>query len=847
MISIVAASIASAQVLEEITVTAQKREESLKDVPISISAISGTKLNDSGIQRSEDLSAYVPNFTVTQDPIGDKINVRGVQSGNQAGFEQSVATFVDDVYRGRGTQSRWSFLDVERVEVLRGPQPTLFGKNTVAGAVNISTNKPTSTFESSVSVGYNPDFEELELQTHLSGPLSETLRGRVVFLDRQMDKGWVANSAYAEDAPAIEETFGRLSLEFDVGSDTLVGLKIEGGNFDTTGQPWVLVQGGPLSPLLAAAGIPEGRVFSTAMGNNGFPILGLPADPVLDFGSAGKYEGETSELVLTVEHVLSSGASLTGIAAYSAYDYDRFLDADFNPLPVVRFDDTEDFDQTSFELRLTSDTGGKFEYITGLYYQNSDMYVDGLSQFGLIPIDALLGGTCATVPGAPGAVVVGDPVATAIGVSALPGATANVANTCAQTALTQFLIPAGVNGASRYAFLDQTTEAFAVFAQGTFRITDTFRTTLGLRYTTEDKEASQGANAAEYAARATTPLADPSAANPHALTAYLVGEFTPHVYTPSDPGMTRSEDSLTWSLNAQWDISENSMLYSSAATGFKAGGFNSFYMGLPQAAGADSNDVSFEDEEVLSFEIGGKFGLLDGAAELNIAAFHTSYEDLQVSLFSGNTTFNLQNAAEATAMGIEIDGRWQATERLLLQTALGWLDFEYDRFPNQGCIAEQFLDFRESAFQAAVGAGDPLTAGVVSLTVNNQSCAAAGVNDLSGKTSAHSPEFTAAFIFDYRLPLGNGELATILDVSWSDDVWRQDDLDPASLQTAFTKLNAAVSFGPDNGRWDIALIGKNLTDETTVSYVNDTPLFNGTRQGRLDAPRSFMLRGRLHF
>ncbi len=838
---------AAQQALEEITVTAQKRAESLSDVPISVSAITGDKLVESGIQRSEDLTSYVPNFTVTQDPIGDKINIRGIQSGNQAGFEQSVATFVDDIYRGRGTQSRWSFLDVERVEVLRGPQPTLFGKNTVAGAINITTVRPTSEFESEVSVGYNPEFEETELQAYISGPISDTLRGRLVVLNRQMDKGWVANSSYPEDSPASEETFARAALEWDASDATMVSFKYEGGSFDVTGQPWVLIQGGPLSPILAAAGIPEGRVFETAMGNNGFALLGFPPDPVLDFGSAGKYEGDTSEAVLKVEHELVNGTTLTGIAGYSAYDYDRFLDADFNPLPVVRFDDTEDFDQTSFELRLTSETGGALEYIAGLYYQDSNMYVDGLTQFSLTSIHALLSGPCASLPGGPGAVVVGDPVSTAIGVAGLPGATAAVANACAQTALTQVLLPAGVTGASRYAFLDQNSETIALFTQATWNISDAFRTTLGLRYTGEEKKASQGAHAAEYAARDTTPIDDPSAANPQALAAYLIGEFTPHSFTPADPGMERNEDSLTWSFNAQWDVSDDAMLYASAAPGFKAGGFNSFYMGLPQAAGATSTDAAFDEEEVLSFEVGAKLGLLGGAAELNIAAFHTTYEDLQVSVFSGNTTFNVQNAAEATSTGIEIDGRWQATDNLMLQAAVGWLNFEYDSFPNQGCVAEQFLGFREDAFQAAVGAGDTVTAGIVSLVVNNQSCAAAGINDMAGLPSAHSPDMTAALIADHRLSLGEYELASIIDLSWSDDVYRQDDLDPVSLESSFAKVNAAFSFGPADGQWDVALIGKNLTDEVTTSYVNDTPLFNGARQARMDQPRSFTIRGRFRF
>ncbi len=836
-----------AQMLEEVVVTAQKREESLRDVPISVSALTGDKIQDSGIQRSEDLAAYVPNFTVTQDPIGDEINIRGIQSGNQAGFEQSVATFVDDIYRGRGTQSRWSFLDVERVEVLRGPQPTLFGKNTVAGALNISTVRPTDELETEISAAYNPEFDETELQGIVSGPLSDNLRGRLVLLSRQMDEGWVHNTSYPEDNPESDEVFGRASLEWDVSDATSVFFKHEGGDFDVIGQPWVIMAGGPISPILAAAGIPEGKGFETAMGNNGFALLGFPGDPVIDFDSVGRYKGDTQETMLEIEHGLDNGSVITAVAGYSAYDYERFLDADFNPLPVVRFDDTEDFEQTSLELRLTSDTGGTLEYIAGVYYQDSEMFVDGLTQFSLIAVDGLLGGTCAALPGGPGSVTIGDPVTTAITVAGLPGATAGLTNACAQTALTQALIPAGVGGAARYAFLDQSSETLAFFTQATWNVSDSIRTTLGLRYTGEDKEASQGAHAAEYAARDTTPLADPSPANPQANAAYLIGEFTPHAYSPSDPGMSRNEDSLTWSLNAQWDATENSMLYLSAGTGFKAGGYNSFYMGLPQAAGENSVDSAFEEEEVFSVEVGAKMLLLEGAAELNIAAFHTTYDDLQVSLFSGNTTFVVQNAAEATSRGIEIDGRWQATENLMLQASLGWLDFEYDAFPNQGCVAEQFLSFREDAFQAALAAGDQVGAGVASLVINNQSCAAAGINDLKGRPSAHSPELTAALIAEHHQPIGDYELTTIVDLSWSDDVYRQDDLDPFSLEDAFTKINAALSFGPADGNWDIALIGKNLTDEETVTYVNDMPLFNGARQGRMDAPRNIGIRGRLRF
>jgi outer membrane receptor protein involved in Fe transport len=257
--------------------------------------------------------------------------------------------------------------------------------------------------------------------------------------------------------------------------------------------------------------------------------------------------------------------------------------------------------------------------------------------------------------------------------------------------------------------------------------------------------------------------------------------------------------------------------------------------------------VKFEDEEVLTFELGAKMSLLDGAAELNLAIFRSEYDDLQASIFAGNTTFEVQNAAEATSQGVELDGRWQITDQLLVSASVGYLDFEFDEFPNQACVAEQFLDFREDAYQAAVSAGDFAAAAGAALLITNQSCAAAGVNDLKGKESENSPEWTAAFTAEHIQPFGNYELRSSVDVSYSDDVYRQGDLDPVALQDSFTKVNAALIFGPADGTWDVSLIGKNLTDEDTYSYVNDMPLFNGARQGRLDAPRSYALRGRYRF
>lgn len=814
-------SFASEFALEEVIVTAQKRAESLQDVPISVSAISGDKLAESGIQRFEDVSSYVPNFAISKDPIGDKINIRGIQSGNQAGFEQSVGTFVDGVYRGRGVQIRNAFMDVDMVEVLRGPQGTLFGKNTIAGALNIRSAKPTEEFESEISTAYNTDFDELEIQGYVSGSLSDSVRGRLAVLSREMKDGWVDNSYYKQDGPATDETAARLTLEWDISDETMLTFRHEDGSFDNEAAGYTIAQAGNLAAF--------GSISSNTdavIGNSG---------PVMDFGSDNVMKGDTQESSITLESEFEKG-SLTAIASHSEYQFDRYLDADYSALNGLRFDDTEDFEQSSLEVRFVSQLGDGFEYITGVFYQQQDMTVDGLSYFNLPALQAVLNAGCANALGGAyaGNYVAGNAFATATNVASFGSAA--LGNVCGQAAA----FDGATEGVQRYAQLEQETESFAVFAQGTFDLADDLRLTLGLRYTEEEKKANQSVHAADFGARNTTESTNPMTIG----LAQAVGEFTTHHFDSSDDGMTRDEESLTWSANIQWDVNEDIMAYASASTGFKAGGFNSFFMGQAGGAGADSNDTSFEEEEVITFEIGSKMTLLDGSAELNLAVFQTEFDDLQASIFSGGTTFEVQNAAKATSRGIEIDGRWRATEKLTVTGSVGWIDFEFDDFSSQACTNDQFAAARQSAFNAAATDTDKA---LISLGYNNGVCASQGVNDLSGETSAHTPELSATLAFNYIEQFGDFELISNLDTTYTDDVYRQDDLDPISLMDSQVKVNASLTFGPQDGGWDVALIAKNLTDEDSFTFINDVPLFGGSHNMSAQAPRSFTVRGRMRF
>jgi outer membrane receptor protein involved in Fe transport len=161
--------------LEEVIVTAQKRVESLQDVPISVSAMDGDRMVEANITNLESLTTYIPNFSMNQSGISNNITIRGVSSGINPGFEQSTGMYVDNIYYGRGQMSRAPMFDLERVEVLRGPQPILFGKNSIAGAVSMITAKPSDEFEGSITALYESEEARQDYRLVLSGPITDTL------------------------------------------------------------------------------------------------------------------------------------------------------------------------------------------------------------------------------------------------------------------------------------------------------------------------------------------------------------------------------------------------------------------------------------------------------------------------------------------------------------------------------------------------------------------------------------------------------------------------------------------------------------------------------------------------
>ena len=783
--------------LEEVVVTAQKRVESLQDVPISVSAMSGDRMAEVNITNLESLTTYIPNFSMNQSGISNNITVRGVSSGINPGFEQSTGMYVDGIYYGRGQLSRSPMFDLERVEVLRGPQPILFGKNSIAGAVSMITARPTDEFEGSVTALYETEEQRQDYRLVLSGPLTDSLSGRFSALYRDVE-GAYTNTLTGADEKQEEERVLRGQLLWEPSDDLSVLAKYERSDFDDFGRNVELAQS-IVREDLASQG--RGIDYITALnnfvaaGNNArglqppIPYSGIDGKLNRVRGGNGDFHDNTSEVfVLTVDYAVGDH-TLTSTTGYLEYEFFQECDCDFTSASIFNALQSERFDQFSQEIRLTSPGGETFDYIAGFYYQSNELnFNDSIN----VPADSLL----------------------------------------------RLLNPA-FKDIRTNRFSVQDSDMWALFAQVTWNLNERTRLVLGGRYSEEDKEATKrqvhiGSNGAEL------PATDPAGRRPNALWALnpLFGAFSIEPYDKISG--QRKEKEFNPLVTLQYDLLEDTMLYATYVEGFKAGGFDIRSNGHPDPAVVNARNLGrnldivgvfeFEDESAESFEIGAKMGL-GPAAELNVAAFYTQYTNLQTSQFDGVLGFNVRNAGEADIRGIELDGRWLVSDGLTLSGSLAYLDFEYTDFKNNQCyFGQQVLD---------PGAVQP----------NGVTC------DATGKRKEYTPEYSGMLSADYVMPLGRTlELRTTLDLVFSDKYTFNPTLDPRSVQDAFAKVNLRIALGAQNGAWDVAFIGQNLNDEDVVIYGGEGPLAGaltgGTGMGYykfLDRPATYALQGTYRF
>lgn len=736
---------AESQQLEEVFVTAQKRTESLEDVPISITAISGQDIFESGIGNVDSLQDRIPNFRMSTAAVSTEIYIRGVGSGANDGFEQSVGIFVDGVFGGRGRQFRAPFLDLERFEVLRGPQGVLLGKNTIAGAVNITTARPTDEFTGFVSASSTSRLDESRGTLVLSGALGEKTRGRLALTSMQSD-GYLVNSVDGGEEQQVDEFIVRGTIERDFGDSVTARLKYETSSFDTDGSRFVINEVGPFAEVFES--------FDPDFQSGGYQSSkgGLGGEDEFD-------NTESTNSVLNIDWDLGN-LTLTSVTGYSNFKFKRLLDSDFSAIPLIVTETLpERFEQLSQEFRLTSAPGNRFDYILGAYWQTNDYdtlretSIDGdtLSALLLGPLNNPLGAAATRTTG------------------------------------------------KTFQKFDQSADSLAAFGQVTWNISDRLRTTAGLRYSKEEKEAVQFIRLNTLDGQVNT--------DPVSITLIeLFFGFTNHFFEGE-----RSESDVSPSVNVQFDMTDNLMVYGTWAKGFKAGGYNA------QERGDDIALFEFEEEQATTFELGAKGRFLNGAARLNLNLYQSVYDDRQVSAFNG-VTFVVGNAAESESTGFELDGALALTDDIEIGGSYAQLKSEFSSFLSGPCFAG---DVRPECTDLS----------------------SAGSRDLSGETTSYAPDYSGNLYIRGRTDLENDyELTFGADWSYSDGFFYNVDLDPSDFQEPFALVDARVGFGPTDGAWELSLVGQNLTEEfTNGGYGSDIPLLTGSHFSSTIPPRRVTL------
>jgi len=810
-LSVLAATSPSLAQLEEIVVTATKRAESLQDVPVSIVALSGETIKELGITRGEEFTADIPAVTIAQNPISNFIFIRGIgTAGANAGIEQSVSIFHDGIYMGRHQLSRAPFMDLERVEVLRGPQGILFGKNTIGGAIHVIAAKPTDDLEGSVSALFGSDGEQ-ELTAVLSGPLSDNLRGRLAVRSYEYD-GFLENVITQQEGPQREDQTVRAQLEWDVSDSLTLSAKLESSTYEQLQQSTQLGVINPFTPGAAATnGLNQALVAAAtggdgveridnerAVDNDGGALLGslIPGFAgIPGFPSLPEFSDNNSDVSSITAEWNVGGHTVTSITGFAQYDFRDVCDCDFAALPLIQVDATEDYEQFSQELRVTSPTGQTIEYIAGLYYQDADLEYRSGESFGT----ALL-----APPGLP--------------VVLFPNVTRDVS-------------------------FDQNQETLAAFGQLKWNINDSTRATFGLRYSDESKNVNHRLDTRltggqDYSALAGLPAGtlafgdtpeefDRLLATPGLELAAGVAQgaiFNDALGTfEHDITRQRDESFVTWSLGLQHDFGDDVTAFVNVSTGVKGGGFDARFLRQN-----DDPFFEYEEEEVLNYEVGFKSSLLDGILQLNGTAFFSTVEDYQVSIFDGATAFFVQNAAEVESRGIEVDLKWLANDKFLVSFSGVYLDAEYSSFPNAPCFAGTLANNRGNC----IGRGTP-----------------SAFRDATGGRNLFSPEFSFNLNLDYSYELNdNWELRTVANINYSDDYFASADLDPIYAGVdSFTKLDLRIGLASIDGKWDFALLGKNLTEEFSSGNNNDQPLVPGNGFVSTDRLRSIAVQATYRF
>jgi len=702
-----------AQELEEVVVTATKRELDVGRVPVSVAVVSENTLKQLNTSNVRDLQRLLPSFQWTGGSSGlvSSTYIRGVGTlAFTIALEQSAGTAIDGVPIGRVLGSFLDAVDVQRVELLRGPQGMLFGKNATAGLVHLVTNSPKYESEFSGRVYYG-SLDELRLQTVANLPIVDgKLAARVAAWKFKRD-GYVKQPLVGKDGNSVNDWGARAKLLWEPTDALSMTLAIERGGSDTTCCTWVYSRNTPGTATYAA----DAAVGIFASKKN-WTVAS-------DYGSTTV--ADSSAYSLNVDYSMGD-YKLVSTSAYREYDSHDNFDADFSPLRVSEVltsgGPTHQFTQ---EIRLLSPTDREVEWVAGLFYFDLGARDEQDQRLDFGPL---------------------------LGIPRLPLGRVNSSAV--------------------------TSESYAAFAEATWRLQQRLRLITGFRLSKDDTKGSFS--------RVIPPGYFPFSAGSVALAFSNAVKY----------------DDFSWRLGLQSDVSENSMFYVTASKGYKGPGFN-FSNDLSPSQVA-LNGAAVDAETVRAYEIGAKSRWFDGRFSVNAALFHSTFDGLQATAFLPTVPLSvgILNVPESVTKGVELEVAAKPVENLTINASIAYTDAKFTVFPNGPCYANH------TPANGCVG----------------------GVQNLAGRELPNAPKLAGFFQLRYDHKFARWPLTGYIQPSY----YYRDAVQSEPNQTVFSKtdsaemVNLALGLRTIDGRWEFALIGKNILDRHFLGRLN---------QGVLDAGR----------
>lgn len=786
------------QTIDDIIVTAQKREQNLQDVPIVVTSLSGETLQDAGVRDIKDLQILTPGMTVTStsSEASTTARIRGVGTvGDNPGLESSVGVVIDGVYRSRNSVGFGDLGEMARIEVLKGPQGTLFGKNTSAGVINIITEAPSFTpeFNAELTVG---NFGAMGASGSVSGPISDTLAFRL-YAGRRLRDGFMTIDT--GDGPRTETDDN--NQDFGTVRGQLLWLPNDSMSFrliaDYSSRDEYCCIG---TQIRTANTYPFIDGLSNGTGQRP-PAAGNGPLPFLRTGYANRSNAqEVNDQGVSLEatfDVPSMNATLTSVSSWREWTSSLGQDVDYTGADIAYRENNGEYgfsvDNLTQEFRLAGSTD-TLDWLVGVFATREDIGRGDTWYFGADYTPFLSFLLSASLNAANPALPISP---STIGCYTRAGQTAGNFGTCLGTG--------GAVGGGGPGFTvglgfrdqyDQSSSSLAVFTNNTWSLTEQFDITLGLRYTLDDKSLDgQQTNLNGNGGACSAALGNSAAIGAvlGASTSSLLGRFclpwSNSAYNNRTVVETFDDGELSGTIKAAYRLNPSILTYASYARGYKSFGYN---LDRVQTGITPNASLFFPSEVVDSYELGVKMTLADRTLLLNATYFDQTFENFQLNTFLG-TAFVVESIPELTSRGVDADMVWfTPVEGLSFQGGVTYTDAQYGVF-------------------TAADLSSPGNFAQLSL--------------LPGARASFAPEWSATGSVNFDRNIGNGMRAGFsLSAKYMDDYNTGSDLLPYKLQEAFTTMNGRIILGTEDERWTAEFWVQNLTDEEYVQVAYNAPL-----------------------